>query len=670
MPTLKAYLLALPLGLLVLPTTLHAETASASDAANPDDANAPQDIVVTALRTPVPQTQVSSSVTVLDQQAIQAAQPLALIDVLERTPGIAVNRAGGYGETTGLSIRGADKDETVVVIDGMRVSDPTAPAGGFDFAQLFADDIARVEILRGPQSILWGSDAIGGIVNVTTVAPTKPLEEDFSVEAGSHRTVDAHAGIGGTSSLVDWRISGSAFTTDGIPTLVGGTQDNGYTRKAASATTTFHLASNVSLDLRGYWDAGRNSYSDVDFNTGNIYAGNYGLTKQWTVYAGLNVALLDDRWKNRLAVLQDKTDNESYTPIDSPALQFVGHGRVRRYEYQGSLEVSQQIQLVFGAERKEERMETGSPFDVVNDVPTPYDLALHTANTNSVYGQARVEPTKGLTLNGGVRYDHHSVYGGHTIFSAGGDYTPDGGATLIRANYDEGFKAPSLYQLYSDYGNTTLRPETAKGWEVGLERHLGKVLSASATWFERNTTNLIEFNDCPASASAIEPVPPPAYAACYNNFGQGYYANVDKAKAKGLELAAFLRIGRLFANGNYSFVSSQDRTPGAATYGQQLPNRPRHLANATIGYDWKGGLTTSVALRTASSSNDTDFNVYPSIPVTLGAYALVDLRAEWKLAPELTVFGRVENVGDKVYQTVYGYNNLGRTGYLGIRTHF
>lgn len=661
MPAFKTCLLTLPLGLLVLPAALHAEAAPDPAAVSPDDANAPRDIVVTALRTPVPRDQVSSSVTVLDMAAIQQAQPVALTDVLQRTPGITVNRNGGYGQTTGLSIRGAGTGQTVVVIDGMRVSDPTAPDGKFDLAQLFTDDIARIEILRGPQAILWGSDAIGGVINVVTAAPTRPLEEDFSVEAGSHRTVNAHAGLGGTSSLIDWRISGSAFTTDGIPTLAGGTQANGDTRKAASATTTFHLAANVSLDLRGYWDEGRNSFSD-GFSY-PIYGGEYQTTHQWTAYAGLNVALFDGAMKNRLAILENHTDSENYDPRKDPALTFVGHGRIHRYEYQGSLDLARQIQLVFGAERKEERVMTGSPFDAV----MPFDLTPHHADTDSGYAQARVEPVKGLTLNGGVRYDHHSTYGGHTVFSAGGVYTPDGGTTLIRANYDQGFKAPSLYQLYSDYGNTTLRPETARGWEVGAERRFGQVLSASATWFERKTTNLIEFADCPFPLPAIG-TGPAAINACYIN-GFGYYQNVDRVKAKGLELAASLRLGRLFADGNYSFISSQDRTPDAATYGQQLPRVPRHLANATLGYDWQGGLTTSVAVRTASSSTDTDFDSFPSVPVTLGAYAVIDLRAEWKLLPGVTVFGRVENVGDKNYQTAYGYNSLGRTGYVGIRTH-
>ena len=649
MTNLKPHLLTLSLGLLILPTALRAET----------EENPQTDLVITALRAPVPHDEVSASVTVLDQAAIQQAQPIAITDVLQRTPGISLVRTGGYGSATSLTIRGAGSDQSVVVIDGMRVADPTAPAGNFAFSQLFADDIARIEILRGPQAILWGSDAIGGIINVTTVAPSKPLEGDFSLEAGSHNTIDAHTGVGGTSRLVDWRISGSAFATDGIPTIVGATMPNGYRRQAASATTTFHLASSVSLDLRGYWDAGRNSYSDGYSDP--VYGGEYATSRQWTAYAGLNVALLDDRLKNRLAVLQDQTDNENYDPRTTPSLSFVGHGRIRRYEYQGSFTLSSQAQLVFGAEREEQRLVTGTPYDAIQ----PFDLTPHSASTDSAYAQVRVEPVTGLTLNGGVRYDHHSTYGSHTVFSAGAAYTPDGGVTLLRASWDEGYKAPSLYQLYSDYGSTALKPETAKGWEVTAERDLfGKGAHVAAAWFQRSTNNLIEYVGCPYGGTppAICFVPGTTIAR------YGYYANIDKAQAKGLELTAAARLGQFYANGNYTYVSSQDRTPGAATYGQQLQRVPRHLANAEIGYAWGGGVTTSVAVRWSGTSTDFDYNAY--VTRTLAAYAVVDLRAEWKLAPALTVFGRVENIGDKYYQTAYGYNSLGRTAYIGVRSHF
>jgi len=643
--------LILPFCLLAAPASLFAQTATGDD------------IVVTALRTPVDHDRVASSVTVLDLADIQAAQPLALADLLVRTPGVSLSQVGGYGSTTELRIRGANPEDTMLVIDGMRIADPTSPAGNLDYSQFFTDDVARVELLRGPQSILWGSDAMAGVVSVTTAAPTAPLQANFSVEGGSHNTLNAHAGVGGTSALVDWRISGSDFTTAGIPSTVGSTVPNGYDRQAASVTTTFHIAQNVSLDLRGLWDQGRNGYSDAY----NDFYDAYQLNKQWSAYAGLNFTLLDGHFKNRLSAAQDRTDIQDFDaseiPYSGTALQQVGHGRTRRYEYQGGLNLAKNVDLVFGAEREEQRMLTGTPYDIIN----PFELIPHTAATNSVYGEARVSPVTGLTLNGGVRYDHHSQFGGNTVFSAGGAYTPDGGATLLRASYDQGFKAPSLYQLYSDYGTAGLAPEHSKGWEVGAERSLfAKALHIAATWYERDSTNLIQYYSCPYSGT----LPAACYVPGTTDPRYGYYANIGAAKAHGAELAANLRLGHLFADANYSYTVSQDRTPGSATYGQQLLRVPRNTANGDLGYDWTHGVSTSVALRYSGTSFDDNFNTYPTSTVALPSYVLVDLRASWAVLPALSLYGRVENIGNQQHVTSFGYNSLGRVAYIGLRSRF
>lgn len=625
-----------------------------SSARADDDAAASDTIVVSALRTPVEADRVSSTVTVIDQAALDLAQPVAISNVLVTVPGISLARNGGFGQVTTLRIRGADPSQSVVVIDGMRLADPTATNGGFDFTQLFVDDIARIEVLRGPQSMLWGSDAIGGVIDMTTLAPTRPREANLSVEAGSHQTVSAHAGLGGTSALVDWRVSGSTFTTEGIPPLAGGTVANGYTRQAASATTTFHLSPAVSFDLRGFWDSGRNGFSDTFSLPVGIYPGDYAQTSQWAAYAGLNVVLADGRFKNRLAITQNQTDNRDYYPLQSPALAFVGHGRTRRYEYQGTFNAAKGIDVVFGAEREEARMRVGSPYDAVQ----PYELFPLSATTNSAYAEARVTPLDGLTLNGGLRYDDHSQFGGSTVFSAGAVYTPDHGTTVLRATYDEGYKAPSLYQLYSDYGNATLRPERAHGWEAGVQRALwGKAVQLGAAWWDRQTTNLIGFAYCPV---VLTPTSPPA---CSINFF-GYYANVDRAAGRGLELTAQAHVAHLSADANYSIVVNVDRTLGALTFGQQLPRVPRHLFNGSLRYDLPFGLATALAVRWSGGSLD------GATPVTLAGYTLVDWRTELTLRGGLTLFGRVENIGNARYQTAYGYNSLGRTGTIGIRGRF
>lgn len=610
-------------------------------------------IVVTSLRTPVTATRVSATVTVLDEPAIVALQPVAVTDALLRTPGISLSRNGGYGTTTALRIRGADAGQSVMVIDGMRLSDPSSTAGGYGFSNLLLDDIDRIEILRGPQSILWGSDAIGGVINVRSRRPTEPLEGSFAVEAGSHDTISARAGIGGTSEAIDWRLAASRFTTDGISASSRGTEDDGYTRSAASGTVTVRVAPGVSLDLRGYWSRSNN---DFDGTAGDTLA--YGLTKEWSGYAGLNFALLDGKLVNRIAVLQGETDRENYDPARRiRQLTFDAHGRVRRFEYQGTYTLSDRVQAVFGAEREEQRMTTASP----GNTTAAYVLTPTTVDTNSVYGELRVTPLAGLTVNGGARYSDQSRFGGNTVLSAGAVYTPNDGASILRASYSEGYKAPSLYQMYSIYGAADLAPEKARGWEVAAEQNLGEALHLSATWFQRDTDNLIDFAYCPTSGAQ----PAVCFIPGTTTTRFGYYANVKAAKARGLELAAAGKLGVLFANGNYSWIKAEDRTQGSATFGRQLQRVPRHLANAEAGIDLPQGLRASVAARYSGAS----FNAATGT-ARLDDYWLIDLRAQWEVARGLIVQGRIENLTDKQYETVAGYGTLGRTATVGIRSRF
>jgi vitamin B12 transporter len=645
MPTIRTYLLAFTAIAAVLP---QAARADARDA----DASTGEDIVVSALRIPVAQDRIASSIIVLDRAAIEQQQPLALTDLLVRTPGISLSRNGGYGTATSLRIRGADAGQTVMVIDGMRLADPSATAGGYGFANLFIDDLARVEILRGPQSILWGSDAIGGVINVQTARPTKPLEGSASAEAGTHRTIGGKAAVGGASDRVDWRLSGSTFYTDGISARANGTEPDGYRRKAANGAVTIRPAANVSLDLRGYWAEARN---DFDGTSGDAPV--YGNTREWSAYAGLNVTLLDGRFTNRLAILHSDTDRENFDPRRKVrAINFDANGRVRRYEYQGSFAFSDAAQIVFGAEREEQRMTSASP----DDSAAPYALQPDKANTNSIYGELRLTPVAGLTLNGGVRHDDQSRFGGNTVFSAGAVWSLARTGTLLRASYDEGYKAPSLYQLFSMYGSAALKPEEAKGWEVGIEQDLGETLRLSATWFDRDTDNLIDFAYCPTSGA----LPDACYVPGTATTRFGYYANVRKSHARGLELGGSLRHGGLFASGNYSWIAAEDRTPGG-TYGVQLARVPRHLANGELGYAFGAGIKASVAVRYSGKTFDRSGSSF-----VLDDYRLTDLRAEWKLIDGLTLYGRVENVGNVHYQTASGYGSLGRTVYAGFRSRF
>ena len=244
---------------------------------------------------------------------------------------------------------------------------------------------------------------------------------------------------------------------------------------------------------------------------------------------------------------------------------------------------------------------------------------------------------------------------------AGGVWALSSGTT-IRANYGEGFKAPTLYQLFSDYGNQALAPEQATGWEAGVEQHLfGGALTLGGTYFERRSTNLIVFASCPAVSTLASCFQPGTKIA-----RSGYYANVSRAFAQGVEAQAALKIGqRLRLDGNYTYAPSEDRSPGAATNGLQLARRPRNAANGSLSYTLSDGISGGVAVRWSGETFDT-----ASHTIRLAPYTLVDLRAEVPIASRVSLFGRIENLFDDHYQTAYRYGTLGRSVYAGFRGRF
>ena len=629
----------------LLLSTLLAAPALAQEAPVPDAAASPEagTIVVTALRTPQPQDRVAAEVTVIDQAAIQASQAVVVSDLLVRTPGVSVSRTGGFGTTTGVRIRGAESDQTVMVIDGVKLNDPSAPGGGYDFGDLFVGDAARIEVLRGPQSTLWGSQAIGGVVNVVTDLPTVPLAGSALIEGGSRGTADGRAAIGGQDGAVRWRLGANAFRTDGISAIApeyGGHERDGYDHVGGSGRVVVTLAPTLEVDLRGYASHGR---VDLDSSFGPPDTPEYGISTNWIGYAGANLALFDGRFKNRLAVTRNQIVRDNYDPtlgVDDKT--FHSNGRNTRIEYQGSVALTESWNATFGYEHERSRFRSISP--QYQDAPDGGAVSI-----DSVYGQLDATVGQGLTVSGGVRHDQHETFGGKTLLSAGAVWAVERTGTRVRASYGEGFKAPTLYQLFSEYGNLALRPESARGWDAGVEQPLaGGHVTLSADYFERRTRNLVTFAYDPPRADRP----------------YGYYENVARAQAHGIEAGAVATLGRIDLSANYSWIVSTDRSPGD-TYGNTLARRPRHLANGTASYRWPFGLVTTAAATHAGHSFEDGANT-----IRLGGYTLVDLRAEQPIGHGLAVFARIENVGDVHYETAYRYGTLGRSVYGGVRAHF
>ena len=635
------------------------QTAPPPDAAAAAATDEPdrREILVTATRLALPLDKVAASITALDKAAIDRMQDIGVTELLLRTPGVSMSRNGGYGTSTSLRIRGAESDQTVVVIDGVKLNDPSSAGGGYNFANLLVGDVSRVEVLRGPQSILWGSQAIGGVVNVVTPLPTQAMEGSFDIEAGSRDTVSARAAVGGVNGPVRWRIGGQGFPTAGVSAVApafGGRERDGYRNRQLTGRAEIALAANLIADLRGYYSSGRTAF---DATSGDNPA--YGTNREFVGYAGLRLDLLDGRFRNRIGYGYTDTDRDNFDPRLARTKTFDSAGRNQRLEYQGSFAISDTWTAQFGVENERSRFRSVSP-PASLAIPIP-PVARGRAEISSVYGQLSAEPVSGLTLTGGVRHDDHNRFGGRTLGSAGAVLALPTG-TVLRANYGEGFKAPTLYQLFSEYGNQALNPERAHGWDAGVEqRFLGGRVRLGGAWFERATRDQIIFNSCSATSSLPLCFQPGSTTIRRS----GYYQNVARTQAHGIEAQASVEPTKgLILDGNYSWTVAEDRSPGA-NFGRWLPRRPRNQANASISYAWPFGLTTGAALRWSGHSFDNASNAQ-----RLDGYTLVDLRAEVALHDNLRLYARVENLFDESYMTAYRYGALGRSVYAGLRGRF
>ena len=612
-------------------------------------------VVVTATRVEQPLSSVSASITVIEASDVRRSQKTATSDLLATTAGVAVARNGGLGTTTSLRIRGAETDHTVVLIDGVKLNDPSSTGGGYNFANLLNGDVSRIEVLRGPQSTLWGSQAIGGVVNIVSTLPTGPLSFHVGAEGGSRNTLGLTARAEAGDERLSWRAGGNYLTTDGISVFdedLGGKEDDGFRSIGWNARGILQLTDNMAAELRTNWSKDRVGFDSAlapSFTLRDTH--DYGNTEEIVSYAGLNVDAFDQRLHHRIGFSYTGTERKFYDPDSSVPVTFDASGRNKRWEYQGTLQVTDAIQTVFGLESEHSDLDTKSP-----TVAVPRPVALdRSVRIDSAYLQAQVSPIEALTLSAGLRHDDHDTFGGNTTAQTGLAWSVTE-STLLRASYGEGFKAPTLFNLFSQYGNPALRPEEAEGWDAGVtQKLLNGTVTAAAVYFKRDTDNMIDFVSCFGSTTTGCRAQP-----------DGYYDNIQKATAEGIELELSASIAQhLSISGNYTTLRSENAVRGSANFGRMLPRRPRETANAEVTYDWPIGLQTTVAVQRVGHSFDNAANTFELKP-----YTLVDLRASYTLSDKLELYGRIENLFDENYETIRNYGTVGRGAFFGARQSF
>ena len=638
------------------------QQAAAPDVAGRAGATAVADVIVTANRSAQPIERVGASVTVLTQAAIEARQTPAVAELLAQTPGVSFTRNGGVGTTTSLRIRGAEGHHTVVLIDGVKLNDPASTQGGFNFGNLLVGDTARIEVLRGAQSTLWGSQAIGGVVNIVTAEPTEALQGSLDAEAGARGTTYFRGGIGGANDRLSWRLAASRYNTDGFSAYAPGTEDDGYSNTGLSGRLNLKITDAVSLDLRSVWSAGR-----VDIDGFGVDNREYGNTDELVTYAGLNFDLLDGRFRNRIGYAATNTESLNINPDNKLEKRtYDAAGENRRWEYQGVFAVSEVLSTTFGLEHEKSEMRVRSASDW--DPNAPFHKGE--AELNSAYAQVQWTAAPGLTLTGGLRYDDHAQYGDNLLGQVAAAWALNDGDTMVRASWGQGFRAPGLFELYSQYGNLTLQPEAFDSWEVGVEQRLFDRAVVSATYFNRQADNEINYNGCKEAEG--KPNDPLCVIGKYID-GQGnerdllrygYYRNLLKTEAQGVELIGRIDVTeRLNLSANYTWTDA--KSASGDNDGKRLARRPEHMANFAADYAFVFGLKTGVSVRYVGETfNDVENKAL------VDAYTLVDIRASYPINDNLEIYGRVENAFDEDYQTVLNYGTAGRGVFGGVRVRF
>lgn len=626
-------------------------------------ADTPETVVVSATRTEQPLDKTGASLTVFTADDLELQQTVSLSDILRQVPSLMVNRNGGIGQPASVSLRGGEAGQTIVLVDGVRLNDPstTDNSAAAQLGDLLVNDIERVEVLRGPQSTLYGSDAIGGVIDIITKrGADRPFVLNASLEGGSFGTLHANAAANGTDGIVEYGAGLNYFTTSGISAAdsrLGNKEKDGYTNYGATANVRLHVSDTMSVDLHGYFTHGHDGFDDgfgnpPAFLPTDSKANNSNDLKAG--YAGFNADFFGGRFHNRLALIATTAERQFFdSAFDTTHLNFQFFSSTARIEYQGIVDIDADDQATFGAETQE------STFRATNfGVFALFSPPLESGHDRLTGYYAHLQSTllEQLTIAAGVRLDDDDQFGTHVSYKANAAWqVPDWDAT-VRANIGTAFKAPSLFQEFGPNSNpiTRLKPETATGWEAGVDkRFLGDMLRTSLTYFDRTTTNQLDFQNCFSASDA------PGCPFRLDVFG--YYINLDKTRAKGVEAVMEAKLGdSLTTSLNWTSMSATNELTR-----KDLARRPHNLASAVITWLPMPGATVGASLTYQGKRFDDAGNFTRlSSNTTVNLFGSYDLTGNWQL------FGRIDNVFNDRTEQVTGFGVPGLGAFGGVRASF
>lgn len=596
-----------------------------------------EEVVVTASRTETPLRQVGASVSVISEDDLQLQVAAPLAEALRTQAGVAVTNSGGTGKQSAVRIRGEESFRTLVLIDGVEMSDPTAPQVGTRFEDLQnGAEIQRVEILRGPQGFIYGADA-GGVINILTRSPEDGTSGRVSVAGGDYGTRQLAGVLGAGNGTGDLLLVASDYHTDGLNTLEDDTsgETDGYDNTTLHAKAGWNLNNRSRAQLVARHVKGENFFDGCGYPTTNDCHANA------TQNIGrLSLDLKGDRFNNTFAYALTDVERDSFA---GDSQTFNTSGRLHKAEYLGEFKLDDNTSAVFGSDYKTESIDVEGGDDLSRD-----QLGL--------FGELQAAFDDAVYLTAGARYDDNEDFGKHTSMRVSGAWLPVQGdvhTLKTRASIGTGFRAPSLQEIaynqgdfaFGDAAATALKEETSKGIDLGIEHYW--VISAERSWsaqltlFDQRIENEIYFD--------------------LINFS-GYLQADGESQSRGVEISTELQWNPLllvYANATINNTETRDNQPRI--------RRPERLGNLGARLSLLARkLTLAANLRLVNGSENEIFGVGR---VALDNYQVLDLSANWALGP-VVLSGRVENAGDSNYQEVTGYNTAGRAFYLGLAYPF
>lgn len=617
-------------------------------------------VVVTASRTPVPLAAVGSSVTVIDSAELEARQSVALSEVLRDVPGFAVSRSGVLGSSTQIRVRGAEGNHVMVMIDGIEAND-MAQGDEFNFAHLLASEVERIEIIRGPQSALWGSDALAGVVNVITRRGAGPVTARGFLEAGSFATLDGGASVSGGTDRYHFNVGGSVLDSGGTNISRTGDEDDGYQNTSLSFSGGAQATDWLSVLVTGRHVDAHNEFDETDFLTG-LPADSDAETDAAQVNAQvrLDVDPFAGRWTQHLTAAFSGTDNENFTAgVDTGSNEGKRWTFAWQNDYRLRTEHILDADHVFtlAVEHEDEDFRQRGPVDPFSGDPNQD----RDARTTSMVGEYRLTGDGGYSFSAGARHDDNSEFRDDTTWRVTGSYLIVQTGTRLRGSYGTGSKNPTFTErfgffasdLFPFVGNPDLEPERSRGWEIGLEQAWmdGRV-TADIVYFNerlRNEINGFVFDFATFSITAE------------NVQGTSHREGVEMSATAALTEA-------LQFQAHYTFLDAT-QPDGAGGQEREL-RRPRHTGGANLNYTFaqgRGGI--NINFLHTGEQDDLFFPPAPPfvLPVELDSFNLVSATGSWEVLRNATLFARIENVLDDDHEEVYGFSSPGLTAFAGLR---